>query len=243
MPRLRTIVTMAALALAVFGFSPASAEIHNGGLTIVATSASGDVATFFIDAPVDAPFWTWSSSERIEMRSPTTGDLIAILNPDGKESSVTYIDDPTITVAFAVQAGAVPTTFVITSGVLSFPPFNAEGRATVGMSVSDTDGDGATLTGNHSGGGSYLAQYNGISTFTELITGIVAGAYSSSTASADFPPVGFAPMGSLSDMSVVIDFDLTANDQASGTSTYVTRDFPLAVENVSWGKVKSLYTK
>jgi hypothetical protein len=248
MPTLRKFAR-AAVAFAVIGVSllasAAFADVTPRALIITATNAAGDAATFEIPAPPAVEFWTWTSHERIEMLSPTTGDLIAVINPDGEESSVTYISDPSITVAFAVQAGAGVTLFTISSGLLSFAPFNAEGRATVGMSVSDTDGDGATLTGDGPTGGAYLAEYNGLApagtTFAEVIASITAASYSSNTASSDTPALGFSPMGIVADMSVEFRFVLSPFDQASGTSTYVTRDFPLATENVSWGKIKSLY--
>jgi hypothetical protein len=246
MPRLRSIIALAAVALAAFSVAPALAGIH-GGFMITATTSSGDAATYEIVAPEDAAYWTWSSTARIEMYSPTTGDLIAVINPDGEESTVTFIDDPFITLSFAVAAFGAPTNFTISSGLLSFPPFNAEARATVGLSVSDTDGDGVTLAGDGPTGGTYLAQYNGVApggtTFAEVIAGLVAGPFSSATTSSDTPALGFSPIGIVGDMSVEVKFDLSPFDQASGTSTYTIRDFPLAVENVSWGKVKSLYTK
>jgi hypothetical protein len=248
MPRLRSIIAIAltAVAVAVFSVAPALAGIH-GGFIITATTPSGDAASYEIPAPADAVYWTWSSTERIEMISPTTGDLIAVINPDGKESTITFVDDPFIAMSFAVMSGAATTTFTISSGLLSFAAFNAEARATVGMSVSDTDGDGVTLTGGGPTGGAYLAQYNGVApggtTFAEVIASLSAGPFSSSTTSVDTPAVGFSPIGVVGDMSVQVKFDLSAYDQASGTSTYTIRDFPLATENVSWGKVKSLYSK
>jgi hypothetical protein len=231
--------------------APAVADITHSGLSIIATNSAGDAASFQIEVPPGVSSWTWSSSERIEMRSPTTGELIAVLNPDGRPSEVTYIDDPSIVVTFNVIAGPLPTTFMIASALLSFPPLSAEGRATVGFSLTDSDGDGAGLAGigDPSGSkGAYLAQYNGFAgtlsgtTFAEVIQAMAAGLYSTATASADVPPLGFQAIpGTVSDMSVLISFEVTANDQVSGTSTYVIQEHPLATEAATWGRVKALF--
>jgi hypothetical protein len=187
----------------------------------------------------------------MEMRSELTGDLIAIMNPEGKFSRVEYIDDPIIGVIFAVQAGPVTTEFTITSGVLSFPTMSAEGRATVGYSLTDFNGDGATLVGLGDPGGTaaaYLAQYNGDAatfsgtTFTELVPGMTADPFSSSTVNDATPALGFLPIvDPVSDMSVLINFDLSANDLASGTTNYIIQEKPTSIESISWGGVKGLY--
>jgi hypothetical protein len=189
----------------------------------------------------------WESDQMMELRSPTTGDLLGVLNPPGYSSKVEYIDDPFIAVFFAVQAGPSLTSFSIASGLLSFPAISpAEGRATVGLTATDLDGDGVTLTGTNGGGGAYLAQYNGLApggtTFAELIPSVTAGSLSTGTANDAVPALGFAPIGvPVSDMSVLIKFDLTANDLASGTSQYVIQAPPTSVEAATWGGIKSLY--
>ncbi len=258
MPRpLRLTATPIAIAFAILGASlgasSAVADITGGGLNIIATNAAGDVATFQIPAPPGVSAWTWSSTEMIEMRSPTTGELIAVLNPDGRESRVEYVDDPFINMSFSVQAASSATTFLISSALLSFATITEpEGRATAGFSLTDGDGDGATLTGigDPSGAqGAYLAQYNGFAgtlsgtTFAEAIQSMTAGIFSTQTASADVPPVGFLIIANpVSDMSVFVSFTLTANDLASGTSAYVVqRRTTLATETATWGRIKSLY--
>ncbi len=249
MPRQLLII----VACAILGATPAFADIIGGGLTITATNSAGDAATFQIAVPPGASSWTWASSEMIEMRSPTTGDLIAVLNPDGRETRVEYIDDPFINLGFVVQAGGLPTSITIDSALLTFPTLaEAEGRATVGFSLTDGDGDGATLTGigDPSGAeGAYLAQYNGFAgtvsgtTFAEVIQSMTAGVYSTDTANEDVPAIGFDLIADpVDDMSVHISFELSAFDQASGTSTYVIqRRSTLATESATWGAIKALY--
>jgi len=251
----RFITSMVTLGFAVF-FSaltalPTQAGITGDALSLTAVNDAGDSATLKMAVPIGPPPWVWSSNKTIEMRSPTTGNLIAVLNPEGEESRVEYIDDPVINLTFNVQAGPLPTHFVVNSALLSFPTMTAEGRATVGFSLTDGDGDGATLTGTgdpNGAQGAYLAQYNGWAllllgtTFAEVIQSMTAGIFSTSTTFADVPPVGFLPIADpVSDMSVLIEFDLTANDLASGTSTYVIQVPPISIEAVSWGQIKALY--
>jgi hypothetical protein len=238
------LAAIAALTLA----TAANADIHGGALVITATAANGDQATFVVEPPADARSWTWSSHDRIEMRSPTSGNLIATINPNGDETLIQYIDDPVVTLAYAVQAGPSTTSFMISSGLLSFPTIGAaEGRATAGASASDSDGDGVTFTGGNLTGGSYIAQYNGFAgtlsgtTFAELLPGLSAGAFDTDTDNASVPLAGFQAIpGAVNDMSVRVDFSLTANDQASGTSTYVIQQKPTPVENATWSGIKSL---
>jgi len=241
-----TLIGFAVLCTA-FIASPTWASITGDALTITATTATGDVATISIPVPSGPPPWVWESDQTMELRSQTTGDLLGLLNPPGYSSKVEYIDDPFIAVFFAVLSGPSPTTFVIASGLLSFPTIDpAEGRATVGFTVTDVNGDGVTLTGKNINGDSYLAQYNGLAptgtTFASLIPGLAAGSLSTNTASAAVPAVGFAPIGApVSDMSVEVNFELSANDLASGTSQYVIQSPPTSVEAASWGGIKGLY--
>jgi hypothetical protein len=230
---------------------PALASITGGALNVTATNESGDYATIHIDVPPGPSPWIWSSNEIMEMRSLVTNELIAVLNPENKETRVEYVDDPIINLTFSALAGPSPTQFVITSGLLSFPTMPAEGRASVGYSLTDSDGDGATLTGigdPNGAQGAYLAQYNGFAgtlsgtTFAEFIPSMSADAFSSSTQTDALPILGFLPIPDpVSDMSVLVSFELSANDQASGTTTYVIQQPPTSVETVSWGRVKSLF--
>jgi hypothetical protein len=247
----RLLASLTTIAVAGLIASPTFAGIEGDALTIVATSQSGDYATVNIPVPQGPPPWVWESDELVEMRSELTGDLIAVMNPEGRESRVEYIDDPIIGLIFAVQAGPVPTQFIIASGLLLFPTMSAEGRATAGYSLTDFDGDGASLDGigdPAGAGGAYLAQYNGFAltlsgtTFAEFIPSMSAGSFSSSTVNDALPALGFLPIvDPVSDMSVLISFELSANDLASGTTNYIIQEKPTSIESVSWGGVKGLY--
>jgi hypothetical protein len=187
----------------------------------------------------------------MELRSERSGQVIAILNPLGHESSVEYVDDPVVGMNFAVQAGPSQTDFSISSSLLSFTTMDGEARITVGFSLTDTDGDGAMLLGlgNPSGfQGAYLAQYNGFAgtlsgtTFAEEVQSMNASVFSSTTVAIDVPPVGFQTIADpVSDMSVMLSFSLSPNDLASGTSSFIIQPPPLSLQTASWGGVKGLY--
>jgi hypothetical protein len=232
--------------------STASADITGGALKVTAVNLEGDSATIEFAMPAGESPWVWLSDQPTELRSPTTGALIAVLNPEGRESRVEYVNDPLVSMVVSVQAGSQPTTFTISSALLSFPLLTfAEGRASAGFSVTDVDGDGALLTGigDPSGSqGAYLAQYNGFAgtlsgtTFAEVIQTISADPFATTTAAEDVPVLGFTPiLDPVGDISAVISFQLSANDIASGTSVWVVQQQQVAVEAATWSHVKALY--
>jgi hypothetical protein len=212
-------LTLGLLILAAGIVPTADAGIRGNAYTITATSDAG-TATYAIPAPVgDDPYWHWSTTERIEMRDPTSNNVVAVLNPNNEGCSVNYVEDPVIGFAFAVQAGPAPTAFVFSSGTLAFAPIpGPEGRASAAYTLTDFNGDGATLTPFALK--SYHATYNGATTFADLIGPFAALAFSSNTLSESNPPgPGFLPIGvAVSDMKVDIDFVLSPLDLASGTS-------------------------
>jgi uncharacterized protein (TIGR03382 family) len=133
----------------------------------------------------------------------------------------------TITLSFTFFAGASDTTFEVDTTLFTFDDdlLDERARATAGMTVTDSNGDGATATGNGAGGAAYNARYNGQpgTTFADLLVGpLVAGSGQSNTADDRSPPgAGFTPIGAnVTDMSARWDFDLTAGDQVGVTSSY-----------------------
>jgi hypothetical protein len=126
--------------------------------------------------------------------------------------------------SFLVQAGAESTHYDICSGMLSdFEPMtDPVGWASVAFTLTDFDGDGATLEGT------FLAQTNGWAcdpggpqgtTFDEWVFSISAGPFQTVTATCNVPPTAIP--GPVEDMSALASFDLSANDIVSGTSLFV----------------------
>ncbi|MEM0982508.1 MAG: hypothetical protein AAGI17_01015 [Planctomycetota bacterium] len=213
----------------------------------------------------------WSLNGPLELRS-TDGTLIATLesassfaslsgaNPDttlggglggsAGGSGSTFGTDPAVNVSFSVLAGASDTVFTISSSELTFTPLtNVVGMATAAITLTDTLGDGATITGLVDSGnigtgpngrdiagspsgvthqyGAFVdgsAADNVITPFGFLLDSpfSVVG-FGSDTISEDDPGAGFRPVGldPVSSISSQFSFTLSANDTASGTSRFV----------------------
>lgn len=178
--------------------------------------------------------WEYSDDSHISITDPNTGKEVFSLS--GVE--VFFRADPQINIAFSVQAGSVDTSFTITSNTLNFPTIsNAQGQASSAFTVTDTNNNGASLSGNGAGGNSYEAFYNGSNLFSGQILGlnVAAGSQSNSTAEND-PAVGYRAVGgSVSDMTAQVSFTLSARDLASGTTTYEIVPEPSALALLALG--------
>jgi hypothetical protein len=178
--------------------------------------------------------WQYSNDQKITITDPDTGNVV--FSVSGVE--VYFRADPQINIAFAVQASNVDTAFVITSNTLNFPVINdADGQASSAFTVTDTNNDGASLSGDGAGGSSYLAMYNGTNLFSGQITSISvpAGSQSNSTAEND-PAVGYRAVGAdVTNMTAEIAFTLSARDLASGTTTYEIIPEPSALALLALG--------
>lgn len=234
----RVRAVLAASAALVLTASTALADIMGPGIQIVAQSGdsiavweSGEL-TWNPDAG-EGGAWVFESTETITL-ADQSGNVLGILNPNGEGISIIIQEDPVVNLGFAVQAGAADTEFKIGSAQLMFPTIGsafAQGRASVGMSVTDLNGNGVTLTGMGfaSNSGAYTAVYNGWAVtgggtvFADSIPTLSnPNPGGSNTASVNTPPVGFAPINDdVSSMSSLVHFTLSAGDIASGTSTWV----------------------
>ncbi len=222
------------LVAAAFLVAPAMADLTGPGFAITAIDAAtgrADQVTFEGSWSQDGTTYRWTSSETHNFYG-SDGTYLGSLNPAGssQSSSIEYVVDPIVNLSFSVAAGNATTTFTIGSALLSFPTISsAIARASVGFSITDfSGGDGATLTGigGHSGTAGYVAQYNGFAgtnsgtSFLEALPSIVAAPFLTATDSVTTPATGYTPIGSVSDMSTLVAFELSAGDFASGTSTF-----------------------
>lgn len=219
---LRAGTIVSALALA----ATAQAGLTGNPLTITATNANGSAIHTF--AEIDGSWsnnntvWTLNGlpGQIIEMRDTTNNQLIAEL--EMTNFAVQFVFDPQIDLNFGVVAGAADTNFHIASALLSFPAiFGATAEANASVTVTDRFNNGATYTGLHGGNG-YRADYNGLvpggTNFGTLVsTYAFTGGTLTNGGSIGTTPVG----GSISDMSAVWDFTLSARDSAQGTSSYI----------------------
>lgn len=213
-------------ALSLSGY--ASASVTDPYIFIRATNASG-TGTLSIPVADTTPgpggsiLFSLASPVDI-MSGPTVIASITQLNSTVRP--LAGAQPNTITMSFTFFAGSSTTRFEVESTLFTFDPLLTEAaRATAGVTVTDSDSNGVTATGNGPNGTFYNARYNGQpgTTFANLISGPVsAAAGQSNTADDRSPPgSGFTTISGANDMSVKWDFNLSAGDQIGGTSAYL----------------------
>lgn len=231
MKRTTVIAVVAGLAGAV---SVAQADVTEA-FRINAANVNGSSAFVvnFEDGAWDGDTWTY------ELNNSTDLDGVGMI-----ESALVVIHSgnravgQTVSLNFNVAAGALNTVFEVSSATTSAGYVSAFGRASAGVSVTDTLGDGATLAPD--GSSVYTAYYNGLpgSAFAGLLnSSISAGAFSTATANADFPGGGgFAPIaGAVNDISARWTFAVSAFDIASGTSVFTVVPSPASLALLGLG--------
>lgn len=233
-------VLAAGFAMATLG-SAAFAGVLGGGFVITAENEFGTAyAEISMDSftyteasnPADST-WEWNLEAPIDLYDGD-GDLIASLS----EAHGFYKADPIVTLGFFVTAGGADTHFTITSALLSFGMINgAVGQASVGMTLTDADHNGATMTGNYDEGKAYRAYYNGFAPGGSVFTSQI-GTYSVGSGGSDVRAGvdGFRAVGAnVSDMSAQFDFTVTANDLAGGTARYEVVPEPASIGAIAMG--------
>ncbi len=129
---------------------------------------------------------------------------------------------------FSVQAESEATEFRDASVLLQLDPPKPFSTACVSVTytLTDFDGDGASLTGLGPNGGAFLAQYNGWAghplgpqgtTFAECIFSMTAGPYETVTTTFETWDV---ILETIEDISVLYWFELSATDIAVGSGVF-----------------------
>jgi hypothetical protein len=169
----------------------------------------------------------------LELRS-AQNTLLAVLS----QGSVRAIEDPVVSVNFAVSAGAVMTSFDIVSTQLSFANINAAtGNASAAFSANDDSGDGIVTvspTGAFPNNAMYAARYNNVSLpldGTDFGGGLLlAGPYSHQAVTGDAGAIPNQVIpGVISNMQAGFRFTVTPGDFVAGTSTFTVVPAPGAV--------------
>lgn len=228
----KTIVT-AAVALVAGSATLAQADLTEA-FRITASNANGNsqFVINFEDGRWEGNTWTYELTESTDLDGVGLIESVSAVIGEGNRSS-----GQTVTLNFNVAAGAANTVFQVTSSQFAAAYPTAMGRASAAISVTDTLGNGATLSAD--GAAAYTAYYNAFgSTFASLLGGSVnAGAFSTATASAEFPGGGmFAPVGgSVADIGAEWTFAVSAFDIASGTSVFTVVPAPASLALLGLG--------
>ncbi len=200
----------------------ATAAFEGAALIIHASNAQGSGQ---IVIPIEHGFvgnngetFTYTLPSSMAITSESGAHIATLVN-----FNELLIADPVVSIGFSVQAGGADTNFSITTALLSFPAINNPiGNASGSVTVTDFDGNGATIAGI-SGAPIFEWDYNGFvptgTNFANFVNGTAAGAFQSATDSANLGPVAVA--GNVSDISGAVNFRLSANDLASGTGVFV----------------------
>ncbi|MBL8878721.1 MAG: hypothetical protein JNG88_06325 [Phycisphaerales bacterium] len=203
----------------------AESDLGSGSLLVY-----GYEMTRSTDFP-DAWVWSMDVAQDIVTRD---GTVVATIG----SGNLFIREDPQITMGFSVQAGGAATTFTINSALVPVNPniTNGTAFASAALTLTDTLGNGASLSGLH-GGNAYRADYNGFvgtgSQFASLVGTFGAAPLQTANASGSLGPVNLAP--TVSDMSSGLRFQLSSRDLASGTTDYVLTPEPSALVLAAFG--------
>lgn len=237
----KTICVFAAIAAVPF----ASAGLTDVVFTVNAESAEGNAVYNLTMDDIgwsrSEDQWDWSSDEVIDVKDQD-GNVIFTIS----DVSLFFRADPQVNLAFSVQAGPADTAFTITSALLSFPTIqNAQGQASSAFTVTDTNNNGALLTGGNDDANAYNAWYNGGNLFVGQIPAVVVPVgMSSRSDSANYPLNGYAAVGAdVSDMQSQVKFTLSAKDLASGTTQYEIVPEPSALVLLALGALSLIRRK
>ncbi len=228
------------LCAATFGVSSATyagnASISSSLLTIQATanSQSGIVSIPMSGSPDANGEYFWNSTSPIQVTAVNNPGVVL-----GTITSLsTYINtDPIVTIAFSVISGSAATSWSISSATLSFPALSNPGALASGaITITESDGNTATIKGGYAGGTKTFQPATNVGIFANLVSNTSAGANLSSTVSEAYPGVGYTPiLGSVTAMQTTAAFELSANDQASGTGVFAIVPEPSAILALATG--------
>lgn len=211
----------------------AAATASAGTSTALRIDASSSLGAGFFEVSLDDGFITpdgsffWSLDAPVNIQDTNTGNVIATIG----FGSIFLGATGNVSHSFVVQAGNSDTNFQLGSGLVSVGPIaNPLGRASGGITLTDTNGNGANLTGNYAGGDMFEAFYDGGAVFANLLQGFGFATQFDSRAIDDEYPAGagnFAAFaGPVSEIGISWDFVLTAGDSAGGTSVFVVIPTP-----------------
>ncbi len=197
---------------------------------------SGPLAAEMVAIQIDAESggevasYTWVVPKALDANGHMDWSMLSPMTLSGPKGTIATVDqltlgfdgDPGVSLQFSVAAGVSTTNFTITSAVVNFAAINNPAAyASAGITLTDVDSDGATLTGQLAGGKSYEAIYNGGTAWADLVNGIVASPDTTVVSSERQPGAGRQLiLAALTSIQSQFKFSVTPNDMASGTSRF-----------------------
>ena len=186
----------------------------------------------------DGTWWQWQYNNPENPLPIMDGDVT--VGTFGRLGA-TLIGDPVVNVVYGVSAGAVPTLFSISSGAITPNLVYATAGASAANTLTDNNGNGATLLGAFGGGRSFRADYNiGGPTvvYADMEESLAVGAFGS-TASTDPDvnvPIG-VPVGSIR---ATFQFTLSPFDSSGGTGVFHVEPEPSSLSLLAVGMLLGL---
>ncbi|MEJ5297616.1 MAG: PEP-CTERM sorting domain-containing protein [Armatimonadota bacterium] len=175
----------------------------------------------FYRNPAAGPQINWNLQSPVQIVSDDPSQTVL-----GTVSDLSaYVDsDPVVSIGFAITAPNTSVSYTITSAIVGFAPLvNPPAIASAAITVTDSDGNGAVASPLFAGGTKFFQAVSNVGVYADLITGPLNTApYASAAASDALPPVGYGSViGTVSTIQTAFSFNITANDQVSGTGVFV----------------------
>jgi hypothetical protein len=206
-----TLAGLVAMVIGLVAAMPAAAD-----MTITVSCSGGGLSgsqQFAIPCNDGLVNWNLASPVEIMANGVTLGTINGM--------TVETCDEPYVVLFFDVEAGTSDTTFDINSSVVSFSAMaNPLAYASAGVTLT-SDNNGATMTGLLGQGKAYRAIYNGSSVYADLVDGYSILGDLTDTHSDRQPAAGNDTiLDTVSSIQSEFKFELSALDQASGTSRF-----------------------
>ena len=211
------------ISVAIIVFASAQPAMAAFRIITVHAEAGGLQADAFIQTDIDMDVVAQNPDETYSWKLENPRTLVdgSVVLGTINELSMSYKNDPVVTLGFLALAGATDTSFTFSSGGLTWSPsmINPTAIASAGVSFTDKDGNGASFSGDFSGGEAYQARYNATDTVwaSLLSDDLIAGSWLTKVDGDDQSGVINA---TVNEIDAIYKFTLSANDVASGTSTF-----------------------
>jgi len=209
-----------AVAVVLAAGTTAMADVNEAfRVDAVSDAGSGSFIVNWDDGTWTGDVWTYTLANSVDLGAGVVQEATIVVANGNRTAG------QTVSLNFNVAAGASNTVFDVSSGLANANLATATGIASAAVTLTDTLGDGATMSPD--GASIYSAIYNGApgTLFAGLLnSSITAGSFSTVTADGSFGSAALA--GAVNDISSQWNFAVSAFDVASGTSVFTVVPAP-----------------